>query len=85
MSARYFATLFIPVVKGRAFMEFDFGATAMPVVVINEAFARSFFPNQNALGKRLKMGETIFVFKIGLKFGAKTSFIVLAIMFHLFF
>jgi len=50
---RYFATLGIPFVRGR-----DFAATdrdgAPTVAIINEALARSYFPGQNALGKRVR-------------------------------
>ena len=53
---RYFATLGIPLVGGR-----DFAATdrdgAPAVAIVNEAFARSYFPGENALGKRVRRSE----------------------------
>ena len=53
---RYFATLGIPFVRGR-----DFAATdrdgAPTVAIVNEALARSYFPGQNALGKRVRESE----------------------------
>ncbi len=53
----YLETLGIPLVKGRHLTGQDFSGTA-PVAVVNQAFAHFFFPDQEALGKRLKMGET---------------------------
>ena len=49
---RYFETLGIPIVRGRAFTAADrTGST--PVIIINEAMAKQFFPDQEALGRRL--------------------------------
>ncbi len=58
VSSRYFETLQIPLIRGRAFAAADFDDASMPIVIVNQAFARAFFPNQEALGRRLKMGET---------------------------
>ena len=58
VSQHYFETLGVPLIKGRPLNAADFGSNSMPVVVINQAFARRFFPNQDALGQRFKMGET---------------------------
>jgi predicted permease len=49
----YFATLGVPVVKGREFTERD-APGAPPVVVVNEAFARFFFGQENPIGRRIK-------------------------------
>jgi putative ABC transport system permease protein len=50
---KYFETLGIPVLRGR-----DFGATdqenSVKVVMVNEAMARRFWPNDDAVGKRFK-------------------------------
>jgi predicted permease len=46
----------IPLVQGRGFTERD-NANAPPVAIINEAMARAYFPNQNALGKRFSLGQ----------------------------
>jgi putative ABC transport system permease protein len=54
VSSGYFKTLNVPLIKGRYLSDQD-GANA---VVVNQAFARIFMPNQDAIGKRLKMGET---------------------------
>ena len=51
ISSDYFQLLKIPVVAGRAFIEQDDDKAAR-VAVINESFARRFWPNENPLGKR---------------------------------
>jgi predicted permease len=51
----YHETLGIPLAAGRGFTERD-NANAPGVAIINESFARTFFPNQNPLGKRLSTG-----------------------------
>jgi putative ABC transport system permease protein len=48
----YFATLGIPLTRGRLFGPGD-TATASPRVVVNEAFVRRFFPSEDPLGKRV--------------------------------
>ena len=52
---RYFDVFNIPVVRGRVFTERD-NASGPGVVVINEAFAKKFWPNQDPLGQRLRIG-----------------------------
>ena len=47
----FFDALQIPLLKGRVFSDSDRKATT-PVVVINEAMAKHFWPNQEAVGKR---------------------------------
>ncbi len=49
---RYCATMKLPLVAGREFTAND-NAAAPPVVIINDAAARTYWPNQNPLGKRL--------------------------------
>lgn len=51
----YFKTLGIPQIKGRDFTERD-EAKAPGVIIVNEAFARKFFPNEDPIGKRIKPG-----------------------------
>jgi putative ABC transport system permease protein len=51
----YFQTMGIPVVKGRNFTERD-DLDAAPVLIVNEALARQYFPNQDPIGKRLAPG-----------------------------
>jgi predicted permease len=43
-------------VRGRAFDNHD-RMGALPVAVVNEAFARTFWPGENAVGKRIKNGR----------------------------
>ncbi|MGH8077715.1 MAG: ABC transporter permease, partial [Lysobacter sp.] len=47
----YFEALGIRLLEGRDFQSSD-SATSLPVAVINESFARQFWPNTSALGKR---------------------------------
>jgi predicted permease len=53
----YFRTMRIPMVAGR-----DFGAgdtpDAPPVVIINQSMARMLWPDQKALGRRIRQGNT---------------------------
>ncbi|MEZ5401024.1 MAG: ABC transporter permease [Bryobacteraceae bacterium] len=51
----FFGTLGIPVLRGRDFDERD-RVDSAPVVVVNEAFARRFFPGEDAIGKRIRPG-----------------------------
>ncbi|HEY7181767.1 MAG TPA: ABC transporter permease [Blastocatellia bacterium] len=48
----YFATLEIPFLRGRNFTAQD-DARAPQVAIVNQTFARRFFPNNDALGKRI--------------------------------
>jgi len=48
----YFSALQIQVKRGRVFTDGE-GRDAPPVVVINEAMAREYWPNQNPIGKRV--------------------------------
>jgi len=52
VSPEYFSTLRIPFRDGRPFTDSDRAQTA-PVIVINQAAARTFFPGEQAIGKRL--------------------------------
>jgi predicted permease len=51
----YFEALRVPLIRGRLFGQDD-GPDAPPVVIINQTMARTFWPNQDAIGKRLKFG-----------------------------
>jgi predicted permease len=48
----YFATLGIPIVAGREFTAQDDRAAKYTYSVINEAFARKYFPGRNPIGQR---------------------------------
>jgi putative ABC transport system permease protein len=52
----YFETLGIPVVKGRVFTNEDRAGTPR-VAVINDVFVRLHFPNEDPIGKRIRMGR----------------------------
>jgi len=47
----YFDALRVPMIRGRLFTDADRKATT-PVAIINEAVAKKFWPNQDAIGKR---------------------------------
>jgi putative ABC transport system permease protein len=51
-SPGYFKTMRIPVLKGREFDEHDTPDSPL-VVIINETFARKYWPGENPVGKRL--------------------------------
>ncbi len=52
----YFATFDVPIRGGRVLTEQD-RRDALPVAVINETFARNFFPDTDPLGRRIRMGR----------------------------
>jgi putative ABC transport system permease protein len=52
----YFQTMSIPILKGRAFTEQD-RDNSPNVILVNEALASRFWPNQDAIGKRLDFEE----------------------------
>ncbi|MGA7222522.1 MAG: ABC transporter permease [Candidatus Acidiferrales bacterium] len=52
----YFAAMRIPFMAGRAFERAD-SVESRKVVIVNEPFAKEFFPDENPLGKHLKMFE----------------------------
>jgi putative ABC transport system permease protein len=56
VTSGYFETIGIPVVRGRAFTAQD-DEDHPPVVMINEAMARAFWPGENPVGQRLKFGD----------------------------
>ncbi|MFP2913495.1 ABC transporter permease, partial [Pyxidicoccus sp. 3LFB2] len=50
----YFATLGMPIKEGRGIEASDVAGTA-PVAVVNETFARRYFPGRSAVGQRVKL------------------------------
>ncbi len=50
----YFQTLGLPLLRGRFFSEDDVSA-ARDVMVVNEAFSRRYFPNEDPLGHKVKL------------------------------
>jgi putative ABC transport system permease protein len=54
VSANYFPTMKIPILQGRSFVEQDTSRDA-GVVVIDRELARQYWPNDNPVGKRVKL------------------------------
>jgi putative ABC transport system permease protein len=52
---RYFETMQVSLVAGRPFDDHD-AVGGLPVVIVSEELARTQWPGQNAIGKRIKMG-----------------------------
>ncbi len=57
ISPNYFRTFAIPFKSGRDFNDHD-DSKSPGVVIVNEEFARRYFPNENALGKRITPGAS---------------------------
>ncbi|HSR70731.1 MAG TPA: ADOP family duplicated permease [Acidobacteriota bacterium] len=55
VSPRYFDTMGIPLVRGRAFQEADV-ATRSDVAIISQSLARRFWGEEDAVGRRIKPG-----------------------------
>ena len=68
---RYFATLDIPVLRGRTFNATD-NENGRPVLVISNEVARLHFPNDNPIGKYLETGWT----QNGRRFGGEVVGVV---------
>jgi predicted permease len=56
-STHFLESIGVPIVRGRNFSEQD-TATSQQVVLVNQAFARHFFPNQDPIGKRFGVNST---------------------------
>ncbi len=61
VSPGYFETLGIPIVRGRAFLRSDREASE-PVAIVSEQMARTYWPGEEAIGKRIRSqgGATFF-------------------------
>lgn len=51
----FFRTLRIPVLSGREFLPSD-ESKSPPVVIVNQTFARKYFPGESVIGRRIKPG-----------------------------
>ncbi|HEX7359752.1 MAG TPA: ABC transporter permease [Bryobacteraceae bacterium] len=54
----YFETLSISMLRGRAFSERD-NANSPPVLIVNQAFAKRYFPGEDAIGKRIEFNSKL--------------------------
>jgi putative ABC transport system permease protein len=59
VSSDYFRTMRIRIVRGRALSDQD-GSSAPGAVVINESLARKYWPNEEALGRRISVDDRTF-------------------------
>jgi putative ABC transport system permease protein len=56
VTAHYLKAMNIPLRQGRYFESSD-NAQSLPVAIINETMARQYWPGENALGRRFKIGD----------------------------
>jgi putative ABC transport system permease protein len=56
VSDGYFAAFRIPIVEGRAFATSD-TLDSLPVAVVSQQFAARYFPGENPIGRRIRMGD----------------------------
>jgi putative ABC transport system permease protein len=56
ISPQWFQTMRVPLLGGREFTDAD-NALAPKVIILNETFARRFWPNQNPIGKHVVVGR----------------------------
>lgn len=57
ISSSYFSAMKIPLIKGRYFTDAD-NDTTSPVIIVNEAMARRYWPGEDPVGRRMKvLGE----------------------------
>jgi len=56
MTPGYFRAIGLPLVQGRFFNESDH-AKSQPVVIVNAALVRRYFPGEDPIGKRIKFSE----------------------------
>jgi putative ABC transport system permease protein len=56
VSPKWFETMHVPLRNGRSFTDAD-NAVAPPVIIVNQTFARQFWPNQDAVNKKVIIGR----------------------------
>jgi len=73
----YFDTMRIPVLRGRAFQDADTSATRL-VTIVNQTMAKRYWPNQDPIGKRFRMGsaESPLMEVVGVAHDSKYLFVV---------
>jgi predicted permease len=75
VSPEFFATLGIPVVRGRGFEGADW-KMAPETVIVNETLARRFWPRQAVVGKRVKVGQSkAYAVIVGVVKNTRSSFL----------
>jgi predicted permease len=74
VTPEYFHLMGIPLLRGRLFTDQD-DAKAPQVAVVNEAFARTYWPNEDALGKRFRSirAESPWISVVGVIANARTD------------
>jgi predicted permease len=68
----WFRTMGVPMKMGRSFSDHD-TADAPRVVIVNEALARRFWPNENPIGKHIAVGRQTASEVVGLAGGVKNN------------
>lgn len=56
----YFRAMGVPLLRGRVFSEADTVENAPSTIIINETMAKRYWPNESAIGKRLKFDDPNF-------------------------
>jgi putative ABC transport system permease protein len=59
VNANFFKTMGIPLLKGRDFTEREIIDPGARVIIINETMAQRFWPNENPLGRRIKLNREV--------------------------
>ncbi|HEY9427799.1 MAG TPA: ABC transporter permease, partial [Gemmatimonadaceae bacterium] len=54
----YLGLMHIPLERGRDFAESD-RAGSLPVAIVNQSFARRFWPGEDPIGKRIRIGDSV--------------------------
>jgi putative ABC transport system permease protein len=80
----WFRTLRVPLQAGREFTDAD-NAQSPNVVIVNQALARRFFPNQNPIGKHITMGRQAPSEIVGVAADVKNQGLALAPQIQLYF
>ena len=60
----YFTTMHIPLLRGREISDAD-RAGSVPVVVINDYMAKKYWPGEDAIGKRISLGDSTWITVVG--------------------